>query len=267
MRVRISTIALTLIIFCSIGCKKVYDYIDKNPTETCDACKVVQLKVSYNETPSVYNVSYDKKGNVTSLLTDQQFFSNFNFYFRYDKKNRVTDRIQVYPGNIGAVIWNSYVYFPDKIMDTAYVYAGLITDPHPPYDAIDKFYTELKTDAYQRITRAIRHNGEFVDTIFYKYNAKSNLIFNPAAVYDNKINPYRTNNMWQVTLRDFSANNATDEFSSDYSYYPQIVSYNSYGLPTKYKVRSYAPLSISNFGLYYDSLEVKYDCDLSKINY
>jgi len=271
MRVRISTIALALIILYSAGCKKAFDYIDKNPTGTCDACKITQFITYYSSFKTVRDVSYDKKGNIVSIVAQTDNVPNYDYYFRYDNKNRIAERIAVYHGTLGgALSWDSYRYFKDKIVDTTYQYSGNYHDPAPPVNNyIGKTYSELKQDAWGRIVEAtfVPGFGNPNQTDIYKYDFNANLLRDPKSLYDNKINPYRTNNMWQLTLRDYSANNPIDNPAIDEQSYPQIVSYNTYGLPTKYRTTRYAPNSLYTFGLIYDSLEVKYDCDLSKINY
>lgn len=270
MSARISTIALALIILYCTSCKKVYDYIDKNPTGTCDACKVTQFKLYNNGYPINYAVSYDKKGNLTSIIADQVNYNNYDYYFRYDKSNRVAERIQIYHGNGGgAIFWDSYRYFPNKVVDTTYVYSGNVNDPQPPVlTYFEKRRTELKQDYLGRFVSGVyfADNNPPVPLTF-KYDKNQNLVLDPTTPYDTKINPYRTNKTWQVTLNNFSANNAIDDPSLEDQAWPEIVSYNSYGLPTKYRRNRYASWFRPVFGLTFDSLEVKYDCDISKINY
>ncbi|MDI3321701.1 hypothetical protein [Pinibacter soli] len=271
MKVRISTIALTLIVIYSMGCKKVYDYIDKNPTATCDACKITQFTTYYSSFKTVRDVSYDKKGNIISIVAQTWNVPNYDYYFRYDNKNRIAERISVYSGSLGgAISWESYRYFKDKIVDTFYQYSGNYHDPAPPVnDYVNKAYMVFQQDALGRITKGtwILEPENPNQSTIYKYDLYSNLLHDPVSLYDNKINPYRTNNMWQITMRDFSANNAIDNPAIAEQYYPEIVSYNSYGLPTKYRANRYTGNFQTTFGFFYDSLEVKYDCDLSKINY
>jgi hypothetical protein len=86
-------------------------------------------------------------------------------------------------------------------------------------------------------------------------------------VYDDKINPCRTNPVWQLIQQDYSVNNAfyTGETPTTYDHLPNITKHNAYGLPTKY-VRNEFYGSHQLFGIpFYDSLEVVYDCDLSNV--
>jgi hypothetical protein len=254
-----------------------YDQYITNPKQVRNICKVTQLTFYLEGNGAVYNISYDKKGNIVSMLTD-----NFapggreNIYFRYDSKNRLTDRLFVYVGNIGVVGWDSYIYFPDKIMDTSYYYGGIYTDTHPPYDAPNKKWAELKSDAFGRIIKETQYlpytypnpTDFYIFIINYNYDNNGNLIVEPLRTfqpYDDKINPFLTNPMWQLVNRNYSVNNATD-YSPYNSRYPLITKYNAYGLPVKYVKPPYSnPVNV--FGYECDSLEVTYDCDVPKANY
>jgi hypothetical protein len=225
-----------------------------------------------NGTKTTRDVSYDKKGFIVSIVADRENYPNYDYYFRYDNKKRIAERIAVYHGSLGgAILWDSYRYFKDKIVDTLYTYSGNYHDPEPPVNNyIGKIYTELKQDNLDRIILGtiVIGFGNPNQILTYKYDFNSNLVRDPKSLYDNKINPYRTNDMWQMTLRDFSANNPIDNPAAIYEqYYPEIVSYNTYGLPTKYRTTRYAPNALNTFGFNYDSLEVKYDCDISQIKY
>ncbi|MDH7459853.1 hypothetical protein QEG73_01145 [Chitinophagaceae bacterium 26-R-25] len=266
------TIAVISIIVFASGCKKVYDYIDHHPTSTCDACQVVQLTAYYHGDPTVFSINYDKKGNVTSIIGDRDH-PEYDYYIRYDKQNRVSDIISIYHGNTGAVTWETFRYFPGKIVDTIYAYAGLITDPNPPYDAYNKNYAVLKTDDLGRVISRVffiplaPNNPQSI--IPFPYNSIGNLVL-PGTIADNKINPNRTNKLWQLMSLDYSVNNIVYDPAAD-SYYiqdekPVIISYNTYGLPIKYKTpKPYASPRV--FGIVFDSMTVKYDCDFSGINY
>lgn len=261
------------------ACEKIYDLHIPNPQVAKSNCRVSQLTFYFDGYSALYNVSYDKKGNVTSMVTNEvKFPGGTSYYYRYDNKNRLTDQLDVYVGATDPISWHSYIYYPDKIMDTTYGYEGRFTDTHPPYNAQNKRWSMLTTDAHGRITREIEFiplsvpptTNLYTDTIYYNYNKDGNLIFAPPffpAIYDNKINLYSTNPAWQLAHRDYSVNNATDNFFIS-STYPQIVKYNAYGLPVKYVKPSYSGHWFVLFGRECDSLEVTYDCDIpTKKNY
>ncbi|MDI3321459.1 hypothetical protein [Pinibacter soli] len=265
---------LALMILCN-GCKKAYDYIEQNPFATCDACKVNQIIVYTAGTSFVYNVTYDKKDRMTKMVTDEERIGAvYNFYFRYDNKNRLTDYIKTHSGSDNATEWRTYQYYPNKITDTFYIYwggpvIGTSSDPAPSPDfpSWAKILDIYSLDSKGRITQRSLVQGANSGITNFTYNASNNLVYDPPALYDNKINPYRTNPVWQLTQCDYSVNNAYYLNDGTVKYHPKptITKYNAYGLPTKYVVNDYNANG-PQFGIsFYDSLEVIYDCDLSNV--
>lgn len=267
-------LVLTLMILAG-SCKKAYDYVEQNPFATCDACKVKQVVMYTAGTNLLYNVTYDKKDRMTKMVTDQGISGIYNFYFRYDNKNRLTDYIITQTGADYAIEWRTYQYYPNKITDTLYVYwggpmIGTSSSPAPSPDFPDwaKLVEVYSQDSKGRITKnEIFRQGVFDHQFTYSYNNNNNLIYSPTPVYDNKINPYRTNPVWQLTQLDYSANNAYYVNGDRLADLPLagITKYNTYGLPTKY-VANNAYSNRKMFGIIiYDSLDVIYDCDLSNV--
>jgi hypothetical protein len=268
MKIHVSIAALMLIILYSTSCKKVYDYVEQYPTATSDACRITRFTVYVNGIRVNHNVSYDKKGNVISVVAEDgaPFYLDGDKYFRYDKHNKLTDYILARHGNPSAYWWQSYQYAPNKILDSFYTNAGNINDPTPPVNApADKksFYI-LGTDSLGRIVSV--GTTEYGTTGYFHYTIQGNY-YRPDALYDNKINPYRTSPTWQQTQNDYSANNPIDISTSQISWFAKIVSYNAYGLPTKYVTKSGYEHNIGVLDLRYDSLEIKYDCDISNLKY
>jgi hypothetical protein len=281
MKKKFAVVTLLGMMALGSGCKKVYDYIEQHPTGTCDACKIVQVKV----TPAgsgiqamVYDVSYDKKGNMISMLTKDRYDgSMYDLYFRYDKQNKLTDYIVTRVGSNNVEEWRYYYYYPGKIIDTFYLNVtnseALATDPTPPYHVqlAHKLVEEQTLDSKGRVTNVKTYNAasplQYTTNWNYVYNASENLTFNPTPIYDNKINPYRTNPTWQLVQRDFSVNNAFYNLDDPRPSLPlpSIVSYNEYGLPTKYVINdSYGNRPM--FGMpFYNSIEITYNCDLSNV--
>ncbi|MDH7463151.1 hypothetical protein QEG73_17775 [Chitinophagaceae bacterium 26-R-25] len=264
---------LALMIFAG-SCKKAYDYIEQNPFTTCDVCKVTQINMYTGGLRLVYNVAYDKKDRMTQMVTDQGLSGVYNFYYRYDNKNRLTDYIRTQSGADYAIEWRTYQYYPNKITDTFYVYwggpmIGTSTSPAPSPEFPDwaKVLEVYSLDSKGRIIQRLQSQGANSGVANFTYNASNNLVYDPTPLYDNKINPYRTNPVWQLTQCDYSVNNAyyvTDGTVRDLPK-PTITKYNAYGLPTKYVVNDFYS-NRPQFGIiFYDSLEVIYDCDLSNV--
>jgi hypothetical protein len=182
-----------------------YDYVEQHPVATSDACKITQFILSANNVTLNYNVRYDKKGNMLSVVAEEgsPLYMNFDKYFRYDKHNRLTDYILAYHGNPIAFSWQSIQYFKDKTVDTVYVNCGDITSPAPPVNAPadKKFFSEATTDSWGRVISITVTNNGNAQQVFFQYNSEGNLVTDPVTSYDNKINPYRTNSMATRTKR------------------------------------------------------------------
>jgi len=264
----LATAAFAIGLLALSSCKKLYDYVEHHPAATSDACRITQFIVSEDGLTVTFDVAYDKKGNMTSVVAREGYpvYMNFDQYYRYDKHNQLTDQIIAYHGYPIAIQWHSYQYAHNRIFDSVYANNGNISDPTPPVNAPadKKFFYEFKTDNYGRI---ISYNSTAVGSGTFQYNAGGNLTLSSPFGYDNKINPYRTNNVWQQVFRDYSANNPIGYVAPpDYSY-AKIVSYNAYGLPTKYVAYDGFRYNGGRFGFGLDTLVIKYDCDIPKINY
>ena len=261
-------VAFANFLFAISSCKKVYDYVEQHPTATSDACRIAQFVLSVSNVKLNYNVSYDKKGNMLSIVAEEgaPLYMNFDKYYRYDKHNQLTDYILAYHGYPIAIQWHSYQYAHNKIFDSLYANNGNIAGPTPPVNAPSdkKFFYEFTTDKDGRI---VGYKSSLNQVGTWQYNDEGNLMGDPLLSYDKKINPYRTNKVWQQIFCDYSANNPIGYWAPPAYSYPKIVSYNSYGLPTKYIAQDGFRYSGGRFGFGLDSLEIKYDCDISNIAY
>ncbi|MBV4359497.1 hypothetical protein [Pinibacter aurantiacus] len=255
-------------LFALSSCKKLYDYVEHHPTATSDACKITQFIVSENGLTVIFDVTYDKKGNMTSVVAREGYpvYMNFDQYYRYDKHNQLTDQIVAYHGYSVPITWHSYQYAHNKIFDSVYFNSGNLSDPKPPVNAPPsaKVFYNFTTDNDGRII-SVTSTGNYNNS--FQYDAKGNLVRTFPATYDNKINPYRTNEVWQQVFWDYSANNPIAYLAPPNYSLAKIVSYNSYGLPTKYVAYDGFQYNTSKFGFAFDTLEIKYACDISKVNY
>jgi len=96
-----------------------------------------------------------------------------------------------------------------------------------------------------------------VDSFYTVYDKRGNMEL-PGAEYDDKINPYRTNKVWQLIFQNYSMNNQIYPGL----YPPFIVNYDRWGLPLAYQLTSSNPQP--EIFLYYDLLgllSVSYSCD------
>ncbi len=88
-----------------------------------------------------------------------------------------------------------------------------------------------------------------------EYDRAGNRVI-PGVTYDNKVNVYQTNKIWQQAFGDYSRNNP----------YPAGISaYNNYGLPVEYL--STPSLYVSTFGFPPTNylIRLTYSCDSTKL--
>ncbi len=142
--------------------------------------------------------------------------------FRYDHWHRLREFRGEY-SNGGFEYWHFYGYdLNGRIgVDTFYLFAGLAPDGTIAY--VERYISKFTYDAQGRIISEVIDGEKFPshNEYAFNYDAAGNLIREPGIVYDNKINPNRTNDIWQFLSRDYSMNNP---FTAD--------SYNAAGYPT-----------------------------------
>lgn len=226
-------------------------------------CQIVKLKgeILYND---AVIISYNNKGNPVSMIRTLVGTGAPNFYFRYDKKHRITDYIGVYSDNVQFETWHHYVYSGNStlpVTDSVYTFGIVGSGPLPETVFYGRKYVNFTYDSYGRIVKAVEVQIQPIPGTtesIYTYNAAGNLTtiaaMSPDGTnttnyisYDNKINMHQTNAIWQLIDRDYSVNNP---FTA--------VSYNSSGLPTIIGGESSSGRFLDyNFT---GQLEIFYDC-------
>jgi hypothetical protein len=249
------------------GCKKVRDYVSRNPPMEVKLCNIEKLKLNVFGEKNVLKFSYDELGNPISILHGKpNINSNVDQHFRYDEDNRLKDYLTNYSGNVGVLEWHTYTYINKKtIIDTAYYYEGRITDPHAPYEANDFAVWIYELDVVGRIIKSTFYNqiSPEAETIKFSYDEKGNLK-KPGISYDDKVNITRTNKIWMFLNKDYSMNNSLG--AKDSNNQVKIKSYNSSGLPLQYEAIPHQ-LSLGRFtNLNFEELEVDYTCSGSHSN-
>jgi hypothetical protein len=221
-------------------------------------------------------VSYNSAGDPAAILpnpvsSDPEFNA---IYFRYDRFGRLRDVIFVYPGgtNIAAIdIWQRFNYpRPGLVIDSFLNYDGpgvplgpsftLPADPPPYVTAIIRGYEQDKQGRTVRrwiVSPNSVGPPQPVDTIAITYDGKGNQI-RPGIGYDDKINIYRTNKVWQLLFQDYSTNNPVT-FSTEFPI-SVITAYNRWGLPKDYMDNEREPMG-DIFFYEYGSVQVSYSCD------
>ncbi|HWK08216.1 MAG TPA: hypothetical protein VNS58_31530 [Puia sp.] len=144
-----------------------------------------------------------------------------NVLFKYDKWNRLSEYINIYPNGAGDY-WHRYAY--DKmnsdriIADTAFRDFFSVNGTMVSYNDIDLMV--FKYDTQDRISQS----AEYVlgDTIVtnYTYDGRGDL--QNGSIYDNKLNNHLTNKIWMFIDRDYSLNNPVNN---------GVYIYNKAGLP------------------------------------
>lgn len=245
------------------------------PLPHAPKCQITQLKGEILFNDSIL-ITYNNKGNPVSMTRTHVGTGAPNFFFRYDRNNRLTDIIGAYSGNVQFETWHHYVYSNNysnniygnnlrPITDTVYTFGVIGTGPLPEQIFHGVKYTDFSYDRYGRIIVAkeveIRPIPDSRELRYY-YNAAGNLVSlattYPQGVdsinvinYDDKINAHQTHPIWQLIDRDYSINNP---FTA--------VSYNNFGLPTVIGGKE----SAGDF-LGYDfvgELKIDYNCHGSK---
>jgi len=242
---------IIIILFTATSCRKVCDFIHDHPDAHDSLCQVTVITFNGEEK---YLISYNEKGNpVTMLESNRATYANEDRYYRYDRFDRLSDYMGVYPGNFGAIFWHKYAYpRPGFITDTAMFYeTGDIRGPSPIAKNAAEYYIYGYTlDAHGRIVKiwSIPNDPPHTPVLQSElhYDANGNLsLSSPDLSYDDKVNPYRTNKVWQFIYQDYSRNNVV---KNDYLFF---TNYNSFGLPLK--VRNFQSYNIYAFGV--DNIE------------
>ncbi|HTI10293.1 MAG TPA: hypothetical protein VL832_17115 [Puia sp.] len=225
-------------------------------------CPILALKSIDPANPSViqsqYSIHYNTAGNpVDMLFTVGDPYAKFDYHFRYDQFNRLTDYIQNYTGNTGSIIWHRYSYPSNRtVVDSVFNYGNaLITDPAPdPTDFPSAVVLTL--DEKGRIVKSQAAGSPTFTR--YQYDGRGNLVRDGIS-YDNKVNIYRTNYVWQFIFNDFSTNNPSSPL---YNGGPTtITSYNSVGLPLVMNGVSY----LFDHIFYTSELDIDYACDAGHV--
>ncbi len=250
---RLPAVLMALPLFFLFSCTKVYDFVKDNPLEVASCC---QIQVVDYEDGIFYKVSYNAAGNPVSFVS--QAFSPFpDQYFRYDRQGRLKDCIATYNATTYAVSWDRYTYpGPGLMSDSTFEYQGDFTQLVNPHDlnllnyaALYHLDLEGRPVSYTFNSR----NGTSSGTIQYDHAGNQVL---PGVTYDNKVNVYQTNKVWQQIYKNYSRNNPNPG---------TIAAYNNYGLPVTYLANSLLQPSLFFLPPTNYLIRVTYSCDSTKL--
>ena len=212
-------LAATFMLSTATSCRKAFDFIRDHPGAHASFCRVDTIRIKFdNPSDDVLTVTYNKKGDPVTVLSHSKF-SVGGQYFRYDLLNRLTDYIQTDIWDTGqapfAVNWHKYGYpRPGFVTDTTFSDFGDASKPAPNAadDPIGYFIVGYTFDAQGRIDRYWSVSKDPHQPprpgakIIYDANGNQPLT-NAERYYDNKVNAYRTNKVWQFVYHNYSRNN------------------------------------------------------------
>ena len=212
-----------------------------------------------------YDIHYNSAGNPVDIIQTKAQFHTADYYFRYDKEDRLTDFIGAFAGSQGAITWHVYTY-PARniIVDSEFNYVNLITDAKPDPSS----YSGRSIYTLDKEGRIYQSEGFFVvhGISTFLYDDRGNRIWSGTTQlqnYDYKINPFRTNPVWQFIFNDYSRNNINTPVGA-LGEPIHIIAYNLFGLPQIYQSEN----GLDNdhlFGVYMggSELHINYACDIN----
>ena len=194
--------------------------------------------------------SYNKNNDPVSLeRVGQAGTGNPSFYFKYDKKGRLAEYISIFSEtNYGFRHLYGYQGNHDRIATDTLFFMGNLAFPdlwayksiyYPRFDNLNRVVQDsVVTTTYNG------NNGSAI--INYSYNAAGNL--NNGNLYDDKLNPHRTNRVWMLIDRNYSVNSPV-----------AAATYNYAGLPLSFASKNALDL-VFNFNSYFGATTIAYDC-------
>jgi hypothetical protein len=271
-------IALAVAWFLLPGCKKIAERLEQDPDEIGKFCRIDTF--SFGSPPAYQQqmqVSYNSNGDpVTDIPLTSFLFGNAfdNAFFRYDKYHRLVDLFYVFPeydpiigfstGDID--LWYRFTYpAPGIVIDSFFNYDGPGIPPvaNPPSDysvlTVSRYQQDEQGRTIKTDVKVISSLGTSTSSFYTEYDRKGNKVV-PGVVYDDKINIYRTNKIWQLIFQDYSLNNRILPATGNYP--ASIVSYDKWGLPlllTTNPMQGNLPFFNGDFPTTY--MSVSYSCD------
>jgi len=263
----ILTGALSLVLCSLPSCSKLFDYLDQHRDDVATHCQIqmlaVQIQSSNTNAPvQHYAFTYNAAGKPLSIIAQDP---NVPFYsgnhFGYDRYGRLKD-FQITDANFTfTYVWHRYTYpAPNTVIDTTYTYAGHVGDANPPPGTTVNDVTKITLDWKGRPVKytQLSNNGSGpLSSSEVQYDANGNLV-SPGTIYDDKINIYQTNPVWQFVFGNYSRNNPYIPARNGFP--PSIPSYDQYGLPLVLQYWADPPVA-QLFGIPYSIMHVTYACD------
>lgn len=230
------TIAVLLLL--GTGCQKIYDYVHlpQNGGTSFSSCRIQTMDAIWSQDTLHYQFNYNQLGDPVSIINSQPGTGNPNYFFTYDRQNRLRENIGRY-ANDGYEVWHRYGYnaLNQIVTDTSFTFGMVGSDGKPKEQgAVLHAFATYRYDAQNRISEvkdSMFTYGSFVGTDLnsYTYDVNGNLNSAYSGAYDNKLNILRTHKVWMFIARNYSVNN---RFTAE--------SYNDQGLPLRFYDKTYS---------------------------
>ena len=276
-------VGLALVISCLIlaSCRKERLLLKEDPDAIGQFCQIDTF--NFGAAPPYYEqvmISYNHAGNPVTMLPSvpDKYGENYDdIYFRYDKFDRLVDCI--FGGNdpnpnpdgpfsIGSIdLWHRFSYPSSHVVvDSFFNYDGPGIPPieNPPPGYVTVTVSRYELDGKGRTIRTeVQHvSGTTSSTTHFNtsYDNRGNMVM-PGIVYDNKVNVYRTNKVWQLLFQDYSMNNPIFPATTFYPPTTGITAFNKWGLPLEYASNEGHPQPELFFYILFLDLKISYSCD------
>jgi hypothetical protein len=260
------------------SCRKVYDFVRDHPDAHDTLCRITRLSYGSPDTNHLdfstpqFEITYNAKGNPVGILMVDKLTPYYALeqHFRYDRFDRLTDFILNYAGGPdvityipSAIIWHKYAYpRPGIVTDTFLTYTSSPIDGPPPFAQPGQLIYLYKFDAAGKMIATAQTSflpnqpPPVFSPIAYDARGNKDLSIYTDIVYDNSINIYRTNKVFQFVYQDYSRNNPTRT---------GISPTNQFGLPTQLPLIYEGP--VPNFDEYFSfayTYYIYYACSAPK---
>jgi|HubBroStandDraft_1064217.scaffolds.fasta_scaffold64316_2 hypothetical protein len=223
-------------------------------------------------------ITYNHAGNPVTMKASVPGYGELfdDLYFRYDKSGRLVDWIYVYPDTepytvfpLGTIdLWHRFSYPGQRtVVDSFFNYDGPGIPPiaNPPAGyvvlTVSRYDLDDKGRTIKTYVQYIAGVASFSDTFYTHYDDRGNVV-TPGITYDHKINPYRTNKIWQLIYQDYNMNNPIYPATLYHPATTGITAFNKFGLPVSYEYNE-ADQFPSLFLYQFAYLEIGYSCDQS----
>ena len=247
----LTRLAAAIFVISFVSCEKSESKVFRDNKTEVKNCPVTQIIYeSCCDSKDTMVVAYNTFGDpITITQLPSPGTGIPNYFFKYDKKRRLTELLGLYSGGYGGEVWHKYFYEnpgnSNIVLDSNYFFPrfenGIMIWYH---SASATFFTY---DKWGRIIKdsIIYQGGQYTMVNNYVYDANGNL---SGYVYDNGSNINQTHPIWMFLNRNYSVNN------------PFIAqAYNSVGLPTRIKTGDATSYPLRFFISFRDAT-ISYEC-------